>query len=118
MDCSTLKLLTQKKRSTSLPDLLSHQPTQKSLYSTKVSNNSGFKSSMYRKTHVPKNGESRNDKRKPERKIRKDDDHGDFCAFSNYEDQLNYKTTNDGFEDNPHDMRAVRGKKKVVETKS
>ena len=27
MDCSTLKLLTQKKRSTSLPDLLSHQPT-------------------------------------------------------------------------------------------
>ena len=109
MDCSTLKLLTQKKRSTSLPDLLSHQPTQKSLYSTKVSNNSGSKSSMYRKTHVPKNGESRNDKRKPERKIRKDDDHGDFCAFSNYEDQLN-KTTNDGFEDNPHDMHRQRKK--------
>ena len=70
LDCSTLKLLTQKKRSTSLPDLLSHQPTQTSLYSTKVSNNSGFKSSMYRKTHVLKNGESRNDKRNPERKIR------------------------------------------------
>ena len=29
---------------------------------------------MYRKTHVPINVESHNDKRKPERKIRKDDD--------------------------------------------
>ena len=49
---------------------------------------------MYRKTHVPKNNESRNDKRKPERKISKDKDHGDFCAFSNYGHQLNYKTIN------------------------
>ena len=65
---------------------------------------------MYKKTHVPKIGESRNDKKKPERKIRKDDDHGEFCTFSNYEDQLNGKTTYDGFEENPHDMRRHRKK--------
>ena len=67
---------------------------------------------MYGKTHVPKNGESRNDKRKPQRKIRTEDDHGDFCAFSNYQHQLNYKTTNYGFYNNPHDTRRHRKKRK------
>ena len=45
-------------------------------------------------SHVSKNGESRNNKRKPERKISKDDDHGNFCVFSNNDHQLNYVTTN------------------------
>ena len=118
MECSTLRLLTQKKRSTSLPDLLSHKSYQKTLYSTKVSNY-GIKSNMHRKTPVQNNGESGNESsRTSDRTMSKgdqDDDHREFCAFSNYGLQQNLKTTNDGFEDNPHDKHRHR---KRVETKS
>ena len=71
---------------------------------------------------VQNNGESDNERvRISDRTMSKsdqDDDHREFCAFSNYGLQQNLKTTNDGLEDNPHDKHRHRKRenrrKKVV----
>ena len=67
---------------------------------------------MHQKSPVQNNGESGSESsRRSDRTMSKgdqDDDHREFCAFSNYGLQQNLKTTNDGFEDNPHNKHRHR----------
>ena len=95
--------------SNSLPDLpfhQSHQSNQNSLFSSKVSNNSGIKSSC-QMTPVKNNGEPANSNNSV-RKMYDKEDQSEFCAFSDH--QENDKITKDSFLLNPLNKRRHRQK--------
>ena len=97
----------------------------KSLFSQKVSNNSS--SSCWHQMSIPNSLESSSatesgtssvtnnnnrtlDKAKHGRKMNRDDDLREFCAFSGYIQDQDNKTTDHSFQDNPLDVRRKRQK--------